>query len=34
MLGNEEIRTIISALGTGVGPDFDPSKLRYGRSSS
>lgn len=30
MLGNEEIRTIITALGTGIGPtDFDLSKLRY-----
>ena len=31
MLGNEEIRTMISALGTGIGPDFDPAKLRYHR---
>ncbi|WP_462137180.1 DNA topoisomerase (ATP-hydrolyzing) subunit B [Candidatus Mycalebacterium sp.] len=30
MLGNEEIRTIISVLGTGVGEeDFDVSKIRY-----
>ena len=30
MLGNEEIRTIISVLGTGIGEeDFDISKLRY-----
>ncbi len=30
MLGNEEIRTIISVLGTGVGDDdFDISKIRY-----
>lgn len=30
MLGNEEIRTIITALGTGIGSDdFDISKLRY-----
>jgi DNA gyrase subunit B len=31
MLANEEIRTIISALGAGIGPDFDPEKLRYSR---
>ncbi|MBN1585831.1 MAG: DNA topoisomerase (ATP-hydrolyzing) subunit B [Candidatus Omnitrophica bacterium] len=29
ILSNEEIRTIISALGTGVGQDFDLEKLRY-----
>lgn len=29
ILANEEIRTIISALGTGVGEEFDISKLRY-----
>ena len=28
-LGNEEIRSIITAFGTGVGQDFDLSKLRY-----
>jgi len=28
-LGNEEIRTIISALGAGVGQEFDLSRLRY-----
>jgi DNA gyrase subunit B len=31
MLANEEIRTIISALGAGIGPDFDAKKLRYHR---
>jgi DNA gyrase subunit B len=32
MLGHEEIRTIIAALGTGIGEDeFDLAKLRYGR---
>ena len=29
ILSNEEIRTIISALGTGVGEEFDVAKLRY-----
>ena len=28
-LANEEIRTIITAFGTGIGEDFDLSKLRY-----
>jgi DNA gyrase subunit B len=31
MLSNEEIRTIITALGVGFGELFDISKLRYGR---
>jgi DNA gyrase subunit B len=32
MLGHEEIRTIIAALGTGIGEDeFDVTKLRYGK---
>ncbi len=32
ILSNEEIRTIVSALGTGIGSDeFDISKLRYGK---
>jgi len=32
MLGHEEIRTIITALGTGIaGDDFDASKCRYGK---
>jgi len=29
ILDNEEIRTIITALGTGAGDDFNPEKLRY-----
>ncbi len=29
VLSNEEIRTIISALGAGIGEDFDPSNLKY-----
>ncbi len=29
ILSNEEIRTIITALGTGVGEDFNVEKLRY-----
>jgi DNA gyrase subunit B len=29
ILSNEEIRTIITALGTGVGEEFDATKLRY-----
>lgn len=31
MLSNEEIRTMISALGTGIGPEFSTEKLRYHR---
>ena len=32
MLGHEEIRCMITALGTGIGKeDFDPSKLRYSK---
>ncbi|ODS32891.1 MAG: DNA gyrase subunit B [Candidatus Scalindua rubra] len=32
MLGNEEIRTLISAIGTGIGVgEFDSDKLRYGK---
>ncbi|MBO7335967.1 MAG: DNA topoisomerase IV subunit B, partial [Lachnospiraceae bacterium] len=29
ILGNNEIRTMITAFGTGIGEDFDISKLRY-----
>ncbi|MEW5996700.1 MAG: DNA topoisomerase (ATP-hydrolyzing) subunit B [Candidatus Micrarchaeota archaeon] len=31
ILQNDEIRTLITALGTGFGDDFDVSKLRYGK---
>ncbi|MBN2492615.1 MAG: DNA topoisomerase (ATP-hydrolyzing) subunit B, partial [Planctomycetes bacterium] len=31
VLGHNEIRTIITALGTGIGTEFDPTKLRYHR---
>ncbi len=31
MLGHEEIRAMITALGCGIGPDMDVSKLRYGK---
>ena len=32
MMGHEEIRAMITALGTGIGKDdFDPAKLRYGK---
>ena len=30
-LGNEEIRTIITAFGTGIGAEFNLSKLRYNK---
>ena len=32
MLGNEEIKAIITALGTGIGDYFDAAKLRYGKT--
>jgi DNA gyrase subunit B len=31
MLENEEIRCIFTAIGTGVGEDFDSAKIRYGK---
>jgi DNA gyrase subunit B len=31
ILGFEEIRVLIAALRCGIGEDFDPAKLRYGR---
>ncbi|HJN72857.1 MAG TPA: DNA topoisomerase (ATP-hydrolyzing) subunit B [Myxococcota bacterium] len=31
MLANNEVKAIISALGTSIGEDFDAAKLRYGR---
>src|SRR5512140_1189621 len=32
MLGHEEIRTLITAMGTGIGKDdFDATKIRYGK---
>ena len=31
ILGNEEIRSMITAIGSGVGEDFDPSRARYHR---
>jgi DNA gyrase subunit B len=31
ILENEEIRTIFSAIGAGIGDDFDPTKVRYGK---
>jgi DNA gyrase subunit B len=31
ILGNRELQDIVSALGCGIGKEFDISKLRYGR---
>jgi DNA gyrase subunit B len=32
MLGNEEIKALITALGTGIGDYFDAKRLRYGKT--
>jgi DNA gyrase subunit B len=29
MLGNEEIRTMVTAIGAGIDEDFDPARIRY-----
>ncbi|MCX7798220.1 MAG: DNA topoisomerase (ATP-hydrolyzing) subunit B [Melioribacter sp.] len=31
ILENQEIQAIVSAIGAGIGEDFDPSKARYGK---
>jgi DNA gyrase subunit B len=31
VMGNKELQDLVSALGCGLGKDYDPSKLRYGR---
>jgi len=31
IMANQEIRDLVETLGTGIGPDFDIRKLRYGR---
>jgi DNA gyrase subunit B len=31
MLENEEIRNIFTAIGAGIGDEFDPKKIRYGK---
>ncbi|MCH8829625.1 MAG: DNA topoisomerase IV subunit B, partial [Planctomycetes bacterium] len=31
ILGNQEIRSLVETLGTGIGPSFDIRRLRYGR---
>jgi DNA gyrase subunit B len=31
MIGSEQIQILVSALGCGIGEEFDPARLRYGR---
>jgi len=31
ILGNQELQTMIQAIGAGIGEDFDPEKSRYGK---
>ncbi len=31
ILSNDEIKAIISAIGAGIGEDFSPAKVRYGK---
>ncbi len=31
VLENEEIKTLVTAIGAGIGPDFEVSNMRYGR---
>ena len=31
ILGSDEIKTLITAFGTGIGPEFDIERLRYGK---
>ncbi|HVJ84324.1 MAG TPA: DNA gyrase subunit B [Caulifigura sp.] len=31
IIANQEIKDLVDTLGTGIGPNFDPHKLRYGK---